>query len=195
MADGATHVKYHNRFWIPALICSGILSFLLFKHNILQLILFNLFFVLNYWMGENLVSCDLDLLSISGQDGRMLTEGKKNIFIGFLGLLFALWSMVYSWIMQFLGGHRNIFSHGIILGTLGRILWFNIPIIFILSNIYSFGVVHWHWSSNFSYELYLDIWLVPYLCAQFLAWFITDDIHIILDTDFAKNRLYTPIKR
>lgn len=201
MADGKTHVKYHNLFWFPSLILSLFSSFLFFRHNIFILCLFNAFFILNYWLAENFVSPDLDLISISGQDGRMIGSGKYisnslgkgylskivGFFVGIPGLLFSQHSSNYSYAMQFFGGHRNFWSHSFIISTIGRIIWFNLLVFIGLGLIYSFGVTVWEWSGTFSYDLFLDIWLLPYLSAQFLAWLISDSIHLFLDTEFWKG--------
>ena len=51
----------------------------------------------------------------------------------------------------------------------------------------------WHWTGSIYFDLYLDVWLVPVLVGQFMAWTITDATHLLLDTEWAKFRLYTPI--
>jgi len=169
-----------------------LVSLLLFKNNFIGLVLFNLFFIINYALGENFIGNDLDLISINGEDGRMLAVGKKNFFLGLIGLFFMLWWTIYAWLILFVGGHRSWASHGILIGTLGRILWFNVPLVILLNGIYGFGVTRWGWTSNFGYELFLDIWILPYLISQFLAWIITDLTHLLLDSSWAKFRLYTP---
>jgi uncharacterized metal-binding protein len=202
MTDGVTHVKYHNKFWIPSLVFSAIINILIFRNNFVQLILFESFFVICYWLGENIIGPDLDLISISSQDGRMITFGEKvakklsrlgfigsiiGFFVGIIPFMFSAWSSFYAYTMQFLGGHRNIFSHSPILSTLGRMIWFNIIIFIILLNVYSIGVANWNWSSNYVFELYLDIWLFDYFLAQFIAWSISDLIHLFLDSERFKH--------
>ena len=140
-------------------------------------------------MGEKLISPDLDLISISGQDGRALSYIKKNPLLGIFGLFFALWSMVYSWCMIPLGGHRNMWSHGLIIGTIGRMIWFNLPLT-IIGYMVSYNLIGI--KSDFYYNLWMDYWLLPYLAAQFLAWNFSDAIHILLDQEFVKGWLYIP---
>ena len=147
------------------------------------------FYILFYFLGENYVSPDIDLISISGQDGRMLSLGKKNFIFGIFGLLFAIWSMVYSWINQFLGGHRNFWSHSLVISTIGRMIWFNIPFVVILWGV----VAYWGWA-DWYYQIYLDVYLVSLLLAQFCAWSFSDTIHLIYDSEWAKGKLYHPEK-
>ena len=181
-----------------------------FRDNIFQFALYEIFFILFYWIGENIVSCDLDLISISGQDGRAITFGKKDISdklarrigffskiigyaVGIIPFLFSQWSAFYSYTMQFLGGHRNPFSHSLVLSTVIRMIWFDVIFYVMANQIYASGVSAWHWTGSIWFDLYMDIWLIPVLAGQFIAWSITDVMHLILDSEWAKFRLYTPL--
>ena len=209
MADGKNHQLAHNKFWIPSIILALIAGFVIFRDSFFQVFLFDVFFLIFYWLGENVVSPDLDLISISGQDGRMITFGmdvtKKlrsgffskliGFFIGIPTLLFSNWSSFYSYTMQFLGGHRNFWSHSLFVSTLGRMIWFNTIIAFILWFLFLHGRQYWNWSNDISFNLYLDIWLEPFSMAQFLAWVISDSIHIAMDTEYAKGRWYKVNKK
>ena len=189
MADGVTHLKYHDRLWIVAIIVMAIIGYILYSMGI-NPIEYIVLYMIFYGIGEYFISPDLDLLSVTGQDGRALTLIKSNVILGcLLGLPFAMWSLIYSWFMQLLGGHRNPWSHGIIIGTLGRMLWFNLPLT--LVGIVVSLIMQWP-RGTWGYNLYLDLWFPSYIYAQFTAWFMSDLWHIILDTQWAKGILYTP---
>lgn len=109
-------------------------------------------------------------------------------------ILRALWmgmTAIYAGIMLRFGGHRSIFSHGLIIGTIGRMIFFNIPIWFVFYWVemkkfgyYDFSNVYQRWSMQY--------WLFPYYLSQFLMLNIGDSIHILLDTEIVKNILYVP---
>jgi hypothetical protein len=210
MAPGQIHVAYHNRLWIPAIGISIALGKIFFSNNFIHLAIYEISFLLFYWIGENIVSCDLDLISISGQDGRAITFGKKDIsdklqkkigflskiigyLIGIIPFMFSQWSAFYSYSMQFLGGHRNPFSHSLVLSTILRMIWFDVVFYLMANQIYATGISSWHWTGSMYFNLYMDVWLVPILAGQFAAWSITDATHLLLDTEWAKGKLYNPI--
>ena len=210
MADGHTHVAYHNKLWIPSVAISVAIALIYFGNNFLHLILFEIFFILFYWIGENLVSCNLDQIGVGSQDARAITFGKKDIsdklekkigfvskfigyFLGIIPFLFSEWSAFYAYTNQFLGGHRNPFSHSLVLSTILRMIWFDVIFYMMANQIYASGVSGWHWTGTMYFDLYMDVWLVPVLVSQFIAWTITDATHLTLDTEWAKGKLYTPV--
>jgi hypothetical protein len=210
MADGVTHVKYHDKMWVVGFVFALILGAGIFYKSLANFLIFVVLYIFFYAIAERFISPDLDLLSLSAQDGRMIMLGKHtlekirhwNFFIrvllipfcfvlGLFGLFTAQYSMAYAWLIEFGGGHRSVFSHSPVLSTLIRQLWFNVPISFVINWIFTIGNQRFAWHSIY-WELYLDYWLVPYLLAQFVAWSVSDITHLVLDSDWAKNRLYTP---
>jgi hypothetical protein len=112
--------------------------------------------------------------------------------LGLVGLFTAQYSMAYAWLIEFVGGHRSFFSHSPVISTLIRQVWFNVPISFVLNWIFTIGNQKWGWHSIY-FELYCDYWLIPYLLAQFTAFGISDIIHIVLDSDYAKKIGWNPV--
>ena len=191
----------HNKFWIPSIVLALVASFVIFRSDFAQVFLFNIFFILFYWMGENLISCDLDLISISGQDGRLISFGKHvadklkkigffgkiiGFFVGLLPFMFSQWSAAYSYTMSFVGGHRSFWSHSLVLSTLIREIWFDIPFAILLYFVFNYGALNWGWK-NIVFETYMDIWLYPLLLAEFIAFTFTDSIHLFLDSVWFKD--------
>jgi len=181
-----------------------LIGIMIFNVEFFRLFVFDVFYIVFYLIGENLVSPDLDLISISGQDGRLITFGQKfavkfkkygflakiaGFFVGLPSFFFSLWSAFYAYGCQFVGGHRNWLSHSPIIGTIGRMIWFNIMIFGWMWILYLYGTTNWGWKS-FEYQFYLDAWLFPALLGQFLAWNISDGIHLVLDSKWAKGKLY-----
>jgi len=78
-----------------------------------------------------------------------------------------------------------------------RVVYFNIPLTIILILFLNFALINLGWfirtPSDIIWVLKLNYWLAPYLLSQYLSLQISDGMHLILDTEFAKNRLYTPI--
>jgi uncharacterized metal-binding protein len=186
MADGETHVAYHNRLWIPALFVGGIEAIIFSGIPYYNFYLFIIFYVLFYYLGENYLSPDLDLQSLSGQDAKMIRLRNLNIVLGLFGLFWGLWSFIYAWIIN---GHRKTLSHGWGIGTLFRLFFYTLP--FFLLMVW-FGSFNGWTIGDFWYEFYCEYWLVSYLLAGFFALFFSDSIHLILDTEYAKGRLYYP---
>jgi len=119
----------------------------------------------------------------------------RKFWVGFLGALFLSYSFLYSYVIGLAGGHRSWLSHGWIIGTLGRMVFYNIPLIVFLNVLYSYAISNWGWSTSVGVlkSFYFDMWGIPYLSMQFLAWLYGDGVHLILDTNWAKGVLYTPI--
>jgi hypothetical protein len=201
LADGKTHVEYHNKFWIPSLVFSIIIDILIFRNSFVQMILFESFFVICYWLGENIISPDLDLISINSSDGRLISFGKHvanklkkigcvggiiGFFIGLIPFAFSQWSAAYSYAMSFIGGHRSFWSHSLVLSTLIREIWFDIPFAILLYFVFNYGALTWGWK-NIVFETYMDIWLYPLFLAEFIAFTFTDSIHLFLDSAWFKD--------
>jgi hypothetical protein len=149
--------------------------------------IFLVLYPLFYWIG-NFLEPDSDLISLSSSDGAMLRLRQINIIIGFWGLLLAIWSMIYAWIIN---KHRSFWSHSIFVSTVIRVIWWNIPIFFILSQIAFYN--HWIFEEMF-YQAYSEYWIYGYFLAMFSALFFSDCIHIVLDTEAAKGTLYQTVK-
>lgn len=204
MADGKTHRKYYEYGWsfifissIPASIGFGLLY-----NNVSYGILFFIFYFINYWKG-GYINPDLDLLLLTESEWQLLDDAKKLFYplkkygkigkffsfmfgwiLGFIAVSIISWWLLYAYIAY---KHRSIWSHGWIIGTIGRMIHHNIMIMFI---IFSFMGYEYN-----EFYIFVSLWIVPYLWSQFFTWFISDGIHLILDTEFAKGRLYTKKKR
>ena len=154
--------------------------------------LYPVFFYINYMLCA-IIDPDNDLFGMTLSEGIILRTTKK-FYLGFFGALFVAYSFIYAYIIGLVGSHRSVFSHGWIIGTLGRMVFYNMPLYILLWNIYYYGIQNWEWtlSIGFYESSKMEIWLLPYLSMQFLAWFIGDGIHLILDLEVAKGILYTP---
>lgn len=186
LADGVTHFIWYKRSIILAIPLGLLYTFLL--KDIVNPFLFALFYSINYSLAI-VVEPDLDQLGLTSSEGRAM-RGSKRAFFGLFGAFWVMWWFLYAWLIGLVGGHRSVFSHGIGIGTVGRIIWFNLPfavVLYILAR-------YWGWE-DWWYQLYLDIWLLPYILSQFLAWFLSDGFHLMLDTEWSKGILYTPINK
>lgn len=156
--------------------------------------LYPIFLYINFLLC-NVVSPDADQIGITSDEGIIMRTTKKiNFIIGFFGILFVAYFLIYAYIISFLGGHRSPASHGHVIGTIGRIIFFNVPGYWFLLNFYSYGLTHWNWVTSIGlYEsTKMEIWLFPYMSMQFVGWLIGDEIHLLLDTKWAKGKLYFP---
>lgn len=139
-----------------------------------------------------LLDPDLDVASLSISEGTGMRFFEKIWFVGWI--LRAFWmgmTAMYAGIMLQVGGHRNIFSHGLIIGTIGRMIFFNIPLFYFFywKEINEVGIFVW---SNMYYRWNMQTWLIPFYLSQLLMLSIGDSIHLLLDTEFVKNVLYVP---
>lgn len=194
MADGETHYKYLKMGWwivIPVGIIIFISYWLIGVRNAY---LYPIFIYCNY-LACAFFDPDNDLLGLTSSEGRILRVTKK-FYIGFIGAIIVSYGFLYAYIIGNFGGHRSILSHGVAIGTIGRMIFYNLPFLFIFYLIYGYGLVHWEWTTKINiYDSFaMKEWLPAYLSSQFMAWFIGDGIHLILDTEWAKGRLYTPKK-
>ncbi len=139
-------------------------------------------------MWLNLALCDfidpdLDLISITKSEGDMLRT-MKRFKLGFIGALFVSWWFLYAYIISLVGSHRSKWSHSLVVGTIGRQVWFNIPIFFGVYIFINHSITIWGTPPfeeiGFRY-LWMTSWLKPYLITQFVAWTIGDGIHLFKD--------------
>jgi len=192
MADGVTHHNYLNKGWFFVLPIGIVIFSFSYSSNISHSYLYILFFYINYLLC-NIISPDADQIGITSDEGIVLRTTKK-FWIGFLGAMFVSYSFIYAYLIGLVGGHRSFFSHGWVIGTIGRMIFYNTPLYIFLWNFYNYGIQNWNWSLSIGlYEsTKMELWLMPYLSMQFLAWFIGDSIHLILDLEIAKGILYIP---
>lgn len=191
MADGDTHQRYMRAWGWPLVPIIAIALFILSQYDILYLI----FPAINYVLCD-FISPDLDQLGLTKDDGDMMRTARKYR-IGLLGAFSVMWWFLYAYIISWFGGHRSWASHGVIVGTIGRVVFFNIPIAALLFIVYDYGVLHAGWPtwSQIGWRyFYMDVWVKPYLISQLTVWLLGDGIHLILDTEWAKGKLYEPNK-
>lgn len=181
-SDGLTHESYLRKGWVL------IIPIFIFFSIIFQDILYLVFGILNFIICE-FIDPDTDLLGLTEADGDILRTFRK-IKLGLIGAMIVGYWLVYAEFCLYFGGHRSWFSHGWIIGTIGRMLFFNIPIFGILFWFYLYGVTNWNWLDfseiGFGY-FYMNKWVLPYIVSQFISWNIADGIHLILDTKWFKK--------
>lgn len=194
MAHGQIHQQYLIKGWL-IIVPLGIIMFLVvLGRNVQHPLLYPLLLYINYLLCF-IIDPDCDQLSLTIAEGTALRASKK-FYLGFIGAVFVSSSFIYAYIIGLFGGHRSWASHGWLVGTIGRMIFYNTIPYFIILNIYSYGLTHWNWmlSINMYSSFFMNIWFIPYVVTQFIAWNIGDGIHLILDTNWAKGILYTPLK-
>lgn len=190
IAPGHVHRKYLNLGWIIALPVSYFFSIFMAEQGYSRFYSF-IFCIWNYWLCR-LIDPDLDHASLSISEGTGMRFFEKIWFVGWI--FRALWmgmTAIYAGIMLQFGGHRSFLSHSFIVGTIGRIIFFNAPIFYFFywKEISEVGVFIW---SNMYYRWNMQTWLIPFYFSQMLMLSIGDTIHLILDTEIVKNVLYIP---
>lgn len=209
MADGKTHEVYLRIFWKSVIAIAGF-SFILTRD-----FYFPLFILLNFAFTE-VVSPDLDhfVQNKDESDAKTMSRNmslalllpkdkfKKNhklrrflekINLGLFGALFSGWSEVYEYFGWLAGGHRSWWSHYPVIGTLTLMVWFNLPLFCALSLLDVSVIIFWSdptWQGLGWQYFWMEDWLWIYLWAQFFVWNFTNGVHLILDTEWAKGRLY-----
>jgi uncharacterized metal-binding protein len=139
----------------------------------------------------NVVDPDLDQISLGSQEGRALRGTKRfGCFVGFFGALWVSYWFMYAFFIGLVGGHRSVFSHGVVIGTIGRMIYFNVPIFLFFVGVGDIGKAYFQWA-NTLHNLYLEVWLLPYVITQLTAWLIADQIHLTLDLVWVEKMLGT----
>lgn len=186
MADGLTHFNYLKKGWYLAIPVAIGVGFILYNSDILRFFLFFIFSLWNYLLSY-IIDPDLDLYSLSSSEGRALRLKKIFWPLGLLGIFFVMYSFLYAAIINSLGkGHRSILSHGIFIGTIGRMIFFNLPFAITLTLFGMYAKINYGWTDLY-FEYYMDMWFAPYIISQLCMWFISDGIHIFFDTEYAKR--------
>lgn len=172
MADGQTHYKYWKKGTktLPIITIVVWLSTAFYYWRPIEtvLVILEMSSVL-YHLGR-WIDPDLDQAGTSSADGRMVKE------IPFFGYLFYIWWTIYALLMSaivkvlglskgYLGAHRSKLTHSYV-GTAIRVVWFNIPIVFLL-------IV---FDANVNIEFARN-----YLIAMMLAFSYSDSRHYRLD--------------
>ena len=193
MADGETHLRYLNYGWIIIIPLSIFVFGVVYKYS-LHPYLYPIFIYFNYWICRY-QDPDDDQSSMTSSEGRLQRDTKRvNILFGFIGAIANAYKVIYAYIAGIFGGHRCWFSHGWIIGALIRQIYYDAILADRIYSMLTYIVPIWHWT-NIYYELYLDIWLIPFLISQSITWIIADTIHIILDQKWAIGVLYKPIPK
>ncbi len=190
MADGITHNKYLRMGWYIIIPLGLILWITTSYFENSNSFLYVLFLYINFLLCE-IIDPDADQLSLTSAEGRVLRFTRK-FYLGFFGALFVAYTFIYAYIIGLFGGHRSPLSHGVLIGTIGRMIFYNIPVMFLFYGIYSYGLVNWSWIPTVSvyHSFAMERWFPQYIVSQFTAWFVGDGIHLILDSEWAKGRLY-----
>lgn len=161
MSKGVVHYKYYKKFRIVFLLIAVIFlypSYFIYKDLLISIVFF-LSIITGYYFIGNYVDPDFDLISITYGEGRMMRDFKV------IGKLLYIYWVPYAFICQIFGGHRSWFSHGIMIGTIFRLMYLLIPF--------------WIWFFYTGQDLY-ELEIVGFLG----LWFglgVADFIHIYLD--------------
>lgn len=152
-----------------------------------------IFCVWNYWLCR-LLDPDLDMMGATTSESTGIRILRRVPLVGWLLLAFWVsYTTFYAALISSLGGHRSWASHSLIVGTIGRIIFFNIPMwVFIYWERLRTGNT---WDFQQSYiDWRMDLWLYPYYLSQFIFLGLGDSIHLLLDTQWVKGVLYNPKK-
>lgn len=184
MADGTTHELFRQKntkyFYGVSLALTGFFIY----YNFLFAVSFFLFSMVN-WQLTKYVTPDSDFPTLTTGEYALVADAKKRFgwIGGFFATLWNSWWMIYGYIC---GKHRSWYSHGWGIGTIGRMIHMNIPI--------AYNAYYMEWYIYITTNSYLYNFVYGYLLSQFLAWFWADAVHLILDTKWAKGKLYKPKK-
>jgi len=189
MASGKVHAFYYDKGWyfiyatsVPISVGMGLIT-----NSILFGVLFFIFYIVNYWKA-GYITPDADHILLTDPEWKLIADGKKRFWWigGFIATCIVAWWILYGYIS---GKHRSWYSHGWLIGTIGRMIHHNIPIFYFFVGISN-------WNFYLAYSTYqMQYWVYPYLLSQFVSWFMADAFHLILDTEYAKGRLYDTKKR
>ena len=182
-SDGVTHQIYLRKGWV-FVVPLGIVLFLISGLNLL----YPIFTYVNFFICD-FVDPDNDQLTLTKADGDILRTFRR-FKLGLLGAMIVGYWTLYAELMLYFGGHRSWASHGWLVGTIGRMICFNLPIGAILYFFYLKGYAEWGWHTfsqvGWNY-FYMNVWLIPYLVTQLISWSIGDTIHLVLDTKWWKD--------
>jgi hypothetical protein len=194
MADGITHDKYVRKGWYFIIPFGVLLTIVGYAAKWGDPYLYPLFLYINY-VQCHVINPDNDQLGVTLAEGIVLRVTRR-VWMGFFGALFVAYSFIYAYLMGLLGGHRTWASHGWVIGTMGRMLYFSIlPLGVLFYNVYLYAIAHWGAPQGATFEsIFLWRYTKIYFLTQFMAWNVGDGIHLILDTEWAKGRLYVPTK-
>lgn len=186
MYDGQIHFKWLKRgFWlIPSLSIAWIFVVMTAGYLPDELYPYIIWAHFNYFI-TRYIDPDLDQLSMTSADNRMVRE------IWILGIAFAGYWTLYAFILfaiaktfgfahPWLGAHRTWLSHSVPIGTIGRILFFNFPLICLgvaAENVNHIVSLNWDYTMSF---------VIPYIASQFVVWCIADSIHLKVDSGALK---------
>lgn len=119
--DGAEHYRIYKKHYLVAFVVAIVLAF--FNP------LVGAGFALGYFLLARYIDPDLDQISVTAAEGRMMREWK--IFGVFLFMYFA----PYAYIMRIFGGHRSFLTHFPVISTGIRLAYLlALPAIFIFTN-------------------------------------------------------------
>ena len=191
IADGITHRKYLNLGWIGVLPLSFYVSGYLYQFGY-SFILSEIFCIYNYSLCR-IIDPDSDHLSITVSESSGSRFFERIPILG--GIFKAVWlayTTLYAGIMLIFGGHRNFLSHSLIISTIGRMIYFNIPCFLLMRWIYF--QYYPDWDIDIFWNMYnMGTWAIPYFSTQFIFMSIGDGIHLLLDTEIVKGILYVPV--
>lgn len=180
MSDGVTHHEYWKKGLVPVGIACAIGFATGFFYWNGYPAMFFLWTFLSYLSGRY-VDPDLDQEGITSAEGRMGRE------LGFFGLLWKWWWMLYALLLGYaikrlkirgaIGGtHRTILSHSIVPGTPIRMFFLDFPFYLMIYFVNNMMENHALGSISFATP---D--LVVFFSAQFLGLGMADFIHLKLD--------------
>ena len=124
MADGITHHKYLNAGWYIIIPIGIIITAFLYVLETKYFLLYPIFFYINYLLC-NIIDPDADQIGVTSSEGIVLRSTKK-FYLGFFGAIFVSYTFIYAYLIGLVGGHRSVFSHGWGIGTIGRMIFYNL---------------------------------------------------------------------
>ena len=199
MSDGKTHKRALRKGWLIAIPFGLLIAYI--TKDIVYLPLFYSNFILCEFIDP-----DADQVGLTLSEGDML-RASSQVFLGFFGSIFVAYWLPYAYLMGvgsrwdkrraksgfskllkkmvspiiiLFRGHRSIATHSLVIGTLGRMIWFNLLVWFIMDYYYVTPSRH-----------VMD----AYYLTQFLAWSIGDGIHLYKDGMILKKLKFKKRKK
>lgn len=148
MPDGKQHkLVWKKYFLLPMMV--AVIFFVTGSYY------FSIWIIFGYLLhGFGGITNDLDLISIDSGEAKWI----KSVIL----IPLVMWSTLYSRIIQVLGGHRSFWSHGFVISSFIRLMWFGFPFIAIFRYF-------------FADPLYLEFF------GMLIGLSIADSIHSLLD--------------